>query len=162
LKVGISWFGGKDNETRRRRSVPIATWRDVLATRGAQFISLQYGDTRQLVAGVQREFGTTIHSWDDCDPLREIDDFAALVASLDLVISVDNSTVHLAGAVGTPVWTLLPFASDWRWLLECEDSPWYPSMRLFRQREAGDWTEVMNRVAARLAGGTAGGATDRV
>jgi hypothetical protein len=59
------------------------------------------------------------------------------VASLDLVLSVDNSTVHLAGAVGTPVWTMLPFASDWRWLLEYEDTPWYPSMRLFRQTEIG-------------------------
>lgn len=154
LKVGISWFGGKDQETRRKRSAPLIHWRDVLATRGVQFVSLQYGDTRRTLAELRREFGVTVHAWEDLDPLREIDDFAALVASLDLVLSVDNSTVHLAGAVGTPVWTLLPYASDWRWMLETEDSPWYPSMRLFRQRAQGDWPELFSRVSARLPDGT--------
>jgi ADP-heptose:LPS heptosyltransferase len=72
------------------------------------------------------------------------------MADLDLVISVDTSVVHLAGALGTPVWTLLPRTADWRWLLDRDDSPWYPTMRLFRQTERGDWPEVLRRVADNL------------
>jgi tetratricopeptide (TPR) repeat protein len=157
LKVGISWFGGKDAETRRRRSTPLEFWRGVLEQRGVQFVNLQYGDVHDALAELKGEFGVTIHAWNDVDPLRDLDDFASLVASLDLVISVDNSTVHLAGAVGTPVWTLLPFASDWRWLLDGDESPWYPSMRLFRQRAQGAWPDVFARVVARLGEGAAGG-----
>ena len=71
--------------------------------------------------------------------------------ALDLVITVDTSVAHLAGALGRPVWTLLPFALDWRWLLERDDSPWYPTMRLFRQPRPGDWTSVMARVQIELA-----------
>ena len=108
-----------------------------------------------MLRDVEREFGVTIHAWEGIDPLRELDDFCSLVASLDLVISVDNSTVHLAGALGTPVWTLLPFESDWRWLLERVDSPWYPGMRLFRQQSRGDWREVFEQVADRLKNGAA-------
>ena len=87
------------------------------------------------------------------DYMVELDDFAdtaALVANLDLVIAVDTSVAHLAGAMGKPVWVLLPYAPDWRWLLEREDSPWYPTMRLFRQKSRGDWGEVIDRVAQAL------------
>ena len=72
--------------------------------------------------------------------------FAAQIAAMDLVITIDNSTAHLAGALGIPVWVLLPFAPDWRWLLDREDCPWYPAMRLFRQPEPGDWQSVVERV----------------
>jgi ADP-heptose:LPS heptosyltransferase len=82
--------------------------------------------------------------------LKDFADTAALIANLDLVIAVDTAVVHLAGAMGKPVWTLLPFAADWRWLLEREDSPWYPSMRLFRQPALGDWDSVIKRVADEL------------
>ena len=78
-------------------------------------------------------------------------DTAALVAGLDLVITSDTATAHLAGALGVPVWVALPTASDWRWLLERDDSPWYPSMRLFRQTRCGDWDEVFARIAAELS-----------
>jgi len=77
-------------------------------------------------------------------------DAAALIASLDLVISVDTAAAHLAGALGKPVWTLLPFAADPRWLLDREDTPWYPTMRLFRQPAAGDWDSVLARVRGEL------------
>jgi ADP-heptose:LPS heptosyltransferase len=73
-----------------------------------------------------------------------------MIANLDLVISSDTSVVHLAGAMGKPVWILLPLSPDWRWMLDRPDSPWYPTMRLFRQKTFGDWTEVIDRVAAAL------------
>ncbi|MBK3665451.1 hypothetical protein JJE66_30010 [Bradyrhizobium diazoefficiens] len=84
--------------------------------------------------------------------LTDFSDTAALVCRLDLVISVDTSVVHLAGALGAPVWTMLPFSPDWRWLLNRDDSPWYSSMRLFRQPKRGDWASVVDRVRRELEG----------
>lgn len=74
-----------------------------------------------------------------------------MISQLDLVISVDTAVAHLAGALGRPVWMLVPHVSEWRWLTEREDTPWYPTMRLFRQRSPGDWDEVVRRVRDRLA-----------
>jgi ADP-heptose:LPS heptosyltransferase len=87
---------------------------------------------------------------DYTDELEDFADTAALIMNLDLVISVDTSVAHLAGALGRPVWTLLHADPDWRWLLQREDSPWYPTMRLFRQPVLGDWDPVIRRVAAEL------------
>ena len=83
--------------------------------------------------------------------IHDFSDTAALMAQLDLVIAVDTSVAHLAGALACPVWVLLPFAPDWRWLLERDDSPWYPTMRLFRQPAPGDWPSVVQSVRAALA-----------
>jgi ADP-heptose:LPS heptosyltransferase len=83
--------------------------------------------------------------------LRDFADTAALIEQLDLVISVDTSVAHVAGALGKPLWLLLPWLPDWRWLLEREDSPWYPSARLFRQAEPGDWDSVLEKVRVALA-----------
>ena len=80
------------------------------------------------------------------DQFNDIDLFAAQVAAMDMVITIDNSTAHLAGALGVPVWLLLPFASDWRWFRRREDSPWYPSMRLFRQPQRGNWQSVVENI----------------
>ena len=82
--------------------------------------------------------------------MHDFADTAALVANLDLVIAVDTAVAHLAGALGKPVWLLNRFDTCWRWLLERDDSPWYPSLRQFRQAEQGDWAEVMERVAGAL------------
>ncbi|HEX6512485.1 MAG TPA: hypothetical protein VF157_09320, partial [Chloroflexota bacterium] len=88
----------------------------------------------------------------DLDPwLHDMADTAAAVQNLDLVITVDTSVAHVAGALGRPGWVMLPFAPDWRWLLDRPDSPWYPTLRLFRQREAGDWTPVVEDIRAALA-----------
>ena len=84
------------------------------------------------------------------DQLTDFADTAAVIANLDLVISVETAVPHLAGAMARPVWTLLPFVPAWRWLLAREDSPWYPSMRLFRQPRSGDWDSVIASVAQRL------------
>ena len=82
--------------------------------------------------------------------IQDFTDTAALIDALDLVITVDTSVAHLAGAMGKPVWTLLPFAPDWRWMLQREDSQWYPTMRLFRQSDRGDWNSVIRRVSESL------------
>ena len=90
------------------------------------------------------------------EQFRDFADTAAAVSALDLVITVDTSVAHLAGAIGKPVWVLLPQSPDWRWLLDREDSPWYPSARLFRQIGRGDWAGVIARVAAELQRQVAG------
>jgi ADP-heptose:LPS heptosyltransferase len=84
--------------------------------------------------------------------MNDFADTAALIANLDLVISVDTAIVHLAGAMGRPVWVLLPFSADFRWLLQREDSPWYPTLRLFRQPVVGDWDCVIRQVTEAMAG----------
>ena len=84
--------------------------------------------------------------------MQDFADTAALMSQLDLVISVDTSVAHLAGALGRPVWVLLPFVPDWRWLLDRDDSPWYPTARLFRQTDTRDWRDVVERVRTALHG----------
>jgi ADP-heptose:LPS heptosyltransferase len=86
----------------------------------------------------------------DNDSVGSFMDTAAVISLLDLVICSDSSVTHLAGALGVPTWTALPFMPDWRWLLDREDTPWYPTMRLFRQRTRGDWNDVFERIAAAL------------
>ena len=82
----------------------------------------------------------------DIDNFKDLDGFAALIEACDLVISIDNSTVHFAGALGKPVWVLLPFKADWRWMINRHDSVWYPSVKLYRQTNRDDWDEVLTRV----------------
>lgn len=150
LKVGISWRGGLRAGSSRIRSTELLQWQDVLTTPHVHFVNLQYGDCQKELDNIRDRLGVTIHDWDDADPLRNLDDFAAQVAALDLVISVDNSTVHMAGGLGIPVWCLLAYVPNWRWMLERDDSPWYPGMKLVRQRAHGDWPHLFGRVAQDL------------
>jgi hypothetical protein len=151
LKIGISWRdGGQHMHARSTTSFSLTQWNQLFSLPGCSFISLQNGDISAEIDEVKEKLGVTIHDWKDSDPLENLDDFAAQIAALDLVISLDNATVHLAGALGKPVWTLLPNVPDWRWMLEREDSPWYPTMRLFRQTSPGDWDSVVKRVADEL------------
>jgi len=154
LKVGISWSGGKDAETRRRRSIPLDFWEPIFQVPGVRFVNIQYGPTAAEADRARRRFGIALDDATDCDPLRNLDDFAAKIAALDLVLSVDNSTAHLAAAIGRPVWTLLPFSPDWRWMLDRESTPWYPTMRLLRCRTADNWTELLHRTARLLTSAT--------
>jgi tetratricopeptide (TPR) repeat protein len=154
IKVGISWSGGKDAETRRRRSIPLELWRPIFQVPGVRFINIQYGPAAADAIRARRQFGIALDDGTDCDPLLDLDDFAAKLAALDLILSVDNSTVHLAAALGQPVWTLLPFAADWRWMLDGETTPWYPSIRLLRCQAADNWTELLQRTARLLTSGT--------
>jgi tetratricopeptide (TPR) repeat protein len=150
LKVGISWrAGGKPLES-RKRTIPLEQWSDFFATPGVHFINLQYGDATGDIAAAKEKFGVQIHDWEEADPLVDVDGFAAKIAALDLVISVGNATVHIAGAVGTPAWTMLPMVPSWRWMAAGEESPWYGKVKLFRQPQHGQWQPVLDRLVAML------------
>jgi tetratricopeptide (TPR) repeat protein/ADP-heptose:LPS heptosyltransferase len=150
LKIGISWrAGGKPLES-RKRTIPLDRWAEIFAIPGTRFINLQYGDASAEIAAAKARLGVEIHDWEEADPLIDIDGFAAKIAALDLVISVGNATVHVAGAVGTPAWTLLPMVPSWRWMIAGEESPWYANVLLLRQSSHDDWTPVLERVAGML------------
>jgi hypothetical protein len=149
LNVGISWRGGRKAE-RGKRSTSLDQWADLLRTEEVSFVNLQYGGSRAEINEVSSRCGVQILDWEDANPLVNLDDFAAQIAALDLVISIDNATVHMAGALGVPVWVLQPFAPEWRWLLDREDSYWYPGVRQFRQSMPGNWGAVFERVATEL------------
>ncbi len=150
LKIGISWRGGSKDFVRARRSIPLDQWIPLFSLEQAHFINLQYGDCADELRHLKEVSGIQVHDWDDADPLTEQEDFAAQIAALDLVISIDNATVHLAGALGKRVWTLLPEATEFRWMEGRPDTPWYPTMRLFRQNGSEDWSGVIKEVAASL------------
>jgi hypothetical protein len=146
LRVGIAWAGSETHRYDRNRSVPLAVLAPLLGVPGARCYSLQKGPAaHQAQEGRLRD---ALIDW--TDELASFDDTAALVACLDLVVTVDTAVAHLAGALGKPVWLLTPFAPDWRWLLERADSPWYPTMRLFRQRDPRDWGSVVEDVRTDL------------
>jgi len=142
--IGLAWYTN-NRKTGRIRSIDLAMFAPLFARTDIRWISLQYGDYDGLQEQAA-ECGATLVV--DCrvNQFLNIDLFAAQIAALDLVITIDNSTAHLAGALGIPTWVLLPFACDWRWLQDREDSPWYPKMRLFRQPSRGDWRSVVRSV----------------
>jgi hypothetical protein len=144
LKIGLAWAGRPTHKKNRQRSLPPASLAPLAQVPGVRFYSLQKDRADQGLPPGMELFDWTAE-------LNDFADTAALIANLDLVISVDTAVVHLAGALGKPVWTLLPFAPDWRWLLNRQDSPWYPTMRLFRQPSIGDWESVIRQVAETLA-----------
>lgn len=145
-RIGLVWAGNPRNRNDRKRSCPLATLRPWFTLPGIRWFSLQKGEAAgQLTAEDRR------HVVDLAPELHSYADTAAALAALDLLISVDTSVVHLAGALGRPAWVMIPFAPDWRWLLEREDSPWYPSLRLFRQRAGEGWPEVRDRIGRALA-----------
>ena len=149
LKIGLSWRGGKDKNVKRIRSIDLPFWEPIFRS-GAHFVNLQYGDHSEEINQIELEMGIHIYDWEDADPLVDLDSFAAQIAALDLVISVDNSTVHIAGAVGTPVWGLIPYNPDWRWMLKRSNSLWYSTVHLFRQQKIGDWNEVIDTISTKL------------
>ena len=142
LKVGIVWAGKHSHKNDRNHSCALAQFINLMGLPGVAFYSLQKGEASGELEDVA--CGALI-----VDAGRMIEDFAdtaAVIAQLDLVIAVDTAVVHLAGALGCAVWAVLPFANDWRWMIEREDSPWYPTLRLFRQERPHDWEGVMDRV----------------
>ena len=144
LKVGIVWGAKHTHPTSASRSCPLKEFQQLFAIPDITFYSLQKGPQ---VTDIE-EISSPIISLDR--QLNNFADTASAIAQLDLVITVDTAVAHLAGAMGKPVWVLLCYAPNWRWMLERQDSPWYPTMRLFRQEVPGDWHNVLNRVADAL------------
>jgi ADP-heptose:LPS heptosyltransferase len=141
---------GAKQSVRRNRSIILDQWANIFSLSGVHFVSLQYEDSKNELREAEEKLNVIIHDWEDADPLKDLDNMAAQIAAMDLILSVDNSTVHMAGALGKPVWVFLPFAAEWRWLLNREDSLWYPATKLFRQPSPGDWKSVMARVRYEL------------
>jgi len=147
LAVGLCWGGSPTHLNDKRRSAGLETFLPVLAEAWALFVSLQKGPRAAEVDALG--LGGVV--WGDGEQLKDFADTAAMIDSLDLVISVDTSVVHLAGAMGKPVWMATPYSPDWRWLVDRADTPWYPSLKIHRQAVAGDWTPVFAQLAADLA-----------
>ena len=151
LLIGISWKSTGINQRQALlKSTILEDWTSVLLQQDCYFINLQYGDVKEELEQFHLQTNLMIYQDDKIDSLRNLDDFAAQISALDLIISMSNTTVHMAGALGKQVWTLLPYIPDWRWMLDREDTPWYPSMRLFRQNETGDWSGVFSQVRSEL------------
>ncbi|MCU0893302.1 MAG: tetratricopeptide repeat protein [Rhodospirillales bacterium] len=143
-RVGLVWAGNPNHANDRNRSLPARLLAPLLACPGLSFVDLQVGaaaaERAELPEGALAAPGE----------VADFADTAAIVAELDMVISVDTAVAHLAGALAKPVWLLLPFVGEWRWLRERTDTPWYPTMRLFRQRSPGDWEGVVEAVREAL------------
>jgi len=149
IKIGISWTGGA-KDTRKRANAPSLEQFIPLLSIDAYFINLQYGDHAEELAQFEKSTGIHIYDWNDVDPLTDLDNQAAQIAELDLVISFANATVHLAGALGKDVWTLVQWPPFWGWLLDRDDTVWYPSMRLFRKELNAGWDTVIDNVKTEL------------
>jgi Flp pilus assembly protein TadD len=149
LKIGIAWQGNPQNARDRARSFPLIRFEPIARRAGTRLFSMQKGHGVEQLPEIAGRFEVV----DLGDELNDLMDTAAAIANLDLVITADTALAHLAGALGAPVWVALPFAPDWRWMTGRDDSPWYPTMKLFRQRRWGDWDEVFQRIAGALETG---------
>jgi tetratricopeptide (TPR) repeat protein len=149
LKVGLSWEGGVRRTRRALRSLALEQCLPILAVPGVRFVSLQYTpEAPAQVAALERERGIRIEHWREA--IDEYEETAALATALDLVVSVCTAVVHLAGALGRPVWVMAPFSPEWRYGFSGGTMPWYPSVRVFRQPAYGRWDPVIEAVAAAL------------
>ena len=144
-RIGLAWSGRPTHVNDHNRSIPLVALAPLFGG-DARFVSLQREYRDSDLADLE---SLPIIRFDDA--IVDFADTAAIVDELDLVITVDTAVAHLAGALGKPVWIMLPRVPDWRWLLERDDSPWYPTARLFRQPRVGDWSSVIARVAATLS-----------
>jgi hypothetical protein len=143
--IGICWRGGDI-------AIPLSDWMPVLRTSGSGFVSLQAGPAQQEMHDVFDSMNLAAVRDPLIDPQSNLRGYAAQIAAVDLVISIDEVPVHLAGALGVPTICLLPRVTDWRWFEnDRQDSPWYPTLRLYRQTVDGDWSTVMEKIASDLA-----------
>jgi hypothetical protein len=146
FKVGIAWQGNPGHGNDRQRSFRLDQLEPLARIAGVRLHSLQKGAGTEQLA----ELGDRFEVIELGSRLDDLMDTAAVMAYLDLIVTPDTSIAHLAGAIGAPAWVALPLAPDWRWLLGRDDSPWYPTLRLFRQERRGDWHNVFNRMARQL------------
>jgi tetratricopeptide (TPR) repeat protein len=146
LRVGLAWAGNPRYKADAQRSIAFQTLLPLLPIPGVTWVSLQKGPAAAQLAAARGK----VFVWDGSSLDRDLAETAALVATLDLVITTDTCIAHLAGAMERPVWILLPQLGDWRWMQEMNATPWYPTARLFRQQTSGDWADVICRVAKEL------------
>jgi hypothetical protein len=146
LKVGLVWAGQPTHANDRNRSTTLSQLGPLAEVPNVWFCSLQKGKAAQQI--YSRENRLQLANWEK--ELKDFSDTAGLIENLDLVITVDTAVAHLVGALGKPVWVLVPFVPDWRWLLKREDSPWYPTLRLFRQPRFGDWHSPIKNIVDAL------------
>ena len=142
-RVAISWAGASNSETAEKKSIPYSKFRRLFNAPNCQFYSVQVNADSTAIADMNRRDNVN----DVSESIIDFEDTAVFLSQMDLVISVDTAVTHLAGALGRPTWTLLPYAADWRWRVHRADSPWYGTMRLFRQQRAGDWDQVLEEVS---------------
>ena len=154
--VGVVWQGSPGNPMDHFRSFPLAGLAPVADVPGVRFVRLQVIDGLDQIPALDGRF--SMLSLDSKRP-RNFVDTAAIISLLDLVITPDTSVAHLAGGLGVPVWLALSTVGEWRWMVNREDSPWYPTMRIFRQTRRGDWDDVFRRMADRLRRDLARGAS---
>jgi tetratricopeptide (TPR) repeat protein len=148
--IGISWRSG-NRDSAAVRSLELPHWKPVFDLEDCAFISLQYGDISRDLDELKAQLGDRVY-WDkEVNPMGDMDPFAAQIAAMDLIVSVDNSTVHFAGGLGKPCWAMLPLNSDWRWQVERTDTVWYDSVELVRPDKDGGWEALIEGVAKRLA-----------
>jgi len=147
LKVGIAWAGRPSHPNDRARTLRWSQLQPLTRIPGVALVSLQ----KEIPAADRAEFPGGLGALDFSAELGDFSDTAAVIESCDLVVTIDSSAAHLAGALGKPAWVMLPWVGDWRWLLDRDDTPWYPTLRLFRQPSRGDWTATIARVAQELA-----------
>ncbi|MGE5402543.1 MAG: glycosyltransferase, partial [Ignavibacteriales bacterium] len=157
LKVGIVWSGNPQHTNDSRRSCRLKHFEDLFELENIQFYSIQVGPA----SGQVEKYGKKII---DLEVINEdgLAGTAAILSCMDLLISVDTSVAHLAGALGKRTWILLPFLPDWRWMLERRDSPWYPSVKLYRQEAPGDWKSILDKVKCELISETENAKPDRL
>jgi hypothetical protein len=146
LKVGLVWAGSAAHKKDRHRSMEFGRFLPLANVSNVAFVNLQKGSASEQA----KAFSSRLELIDFTAELEDFAQTAGLIENLDLVIGVDTAVVHLAGAMGKPAWVLLPFTADWRWLRGREDSPWYPTLRLFRQAKFADWDGVIAKVTAAL------------
>ena len=147
LRVGVAWAGSASHFNDSNRSIALSRFASLFSVPNVEFVTLQ----KELGPGDADILGQCRNVTALGQELTDFADTAALISLLDLVIAVDTSVVHLAGAIGRPFWVLIPFAPDFRWLLERDDTPWYPGARLFRQPGVDAWESVLARVRMELA-----------
>jgi hypothetical protein len=150
VRVGIAWQGNPQYLMDRQRSIPLAQFAPLADLPGVRLISLQKGPGAEQIGQLQGRFPVVDWTADLDERSGPFMDTAAILANLDLVILSDSVLAHLAGALGVTVWMAVPKLPDWRWLLDGEDSPWYPTMRLFRQQAWGNWPDVFQQMRSAL------------
>ena len=151
--IGVAWFSGRARDG-WQKTIPLDAWGPILTQPDTTFVSLQYGDHRQEITDASAALGCDIVVDPNIDALKNMDAFAAQIAAMDLVITNSNTAAHVAGAVGVPTWTMVPRVGSggalWYWFKEGGRSPWYKSIKLYRQKDWQDWTDVIDHVAKDL------------